>query len=326
MNIHQFPSVGNTPILESTNYDETSTILTKLIGPHKSQLTGPHTNFFTRFYHAELYQSSMLYIQWCGGEILTRTQPDNLYILYIPLEGLIQEKINSCLPIYSSSEKAHIFTPEQDLVGTLSTRGQGISVCMPHHLVQGELTKLLNNNPHDFVDFDPELDLTTFFGQSLKQIVLFAWQETQNRSLFLPQLEQTLLTGLLQYQSHNYSAALQFVGASLSQQQVCLAKEFIEANLENPISLGDISEAVGVSARSLQRAFTRHCDCSPMQFLTQLRLDAIHRELKQGKKLGNITNLMLKYQFNHLGRCSQSYQKRFGELPSQTVRRSHRLE
>lgn len=322
MNIRQFPSVGNKPIWESTNYDETCAVLSKLIGPHNSNLIGEQKNFFTRFYHAELDQSSIVYIQWCGEQILTRTQPDNLYVLYVPLEGLIQEKINSCLPIYSSPEKAHIFTPQQDLVGDIGPKGQGISVCIPHHLIQDELTKLLNNNPHDFVDFAPELDLTTFFGQSLKQLVLFAWQETQSRSLFLPQLEQTLLTGLLQYQSHNYSAALQFMGASLSQQQVCLAKEFIEANLENPISLGDISEAVGVSARSLQRAFTRHCDCSPMQFLTQLRLDAIHRELKQGKQSGNITNLMLKYQFNHLGRCSQNYQKRFGELPSETVRRS----
>ena len=107
----------------------------------------------------------------------------------------------------------------------------------------------------------------------------------------------------------------------VSDRTVRLAQEFMRANLQKPISLGDIASEIGVSGRSLQRAFARYCGCSPLQFLKQARLDALHQELSQGMPLLGITDLMIKYQFGHLGRCSQSYQKYFGELPSETVRR-----
>lgn len=320
MNSNQFPIVGNTPILETHNYDEAYTLLSHLIGPHQSHLTDSPTTFFTRFYHAALHQSRMIYMQWCGKQQITRKQPEELYVLYIPLEGTIQEKINNHSPIYSSVSKAHIFTPQQNLIGSLSARGQGISICIPQSLLEDELTKLLNHSLQSPLTFSPELDLTTTFGESLKRLILFAWQETQNPSLFLPQLEQILLNALLKYQPHNYSAELLSYNALPSQRQIHLAKEFMLANLQNPINLGDIATALNISGRSLQRAFARHHNCTPKQFLTELRLQAIHQELKLGY-FGSINQLMLKYQLHHSGRYSQNYKKLFGESPSQTLGR-----
>ncbi|MFM7576743.1 MAG: helix-turn-helix domain-containing protein, partial [Microcystaceae cyanobacterium] len=102
--------------------------------------------------------------------------------------------------------------------------------------------------------------------------------------------------------------------------QVKLAQEFMLANLEKPISLGDEAAAIGVSGRSLQRAFAKYCGCSPLQFLRQARLEALREELKtaMASDLG-ITDAMIKYQFSNLGRCSQQYKERFGELPSETL-------
>lgn len=321
MNIDQFPKVGNQPILETDNYDEAYAILNHLIGPHHSHFIEPDSNFFTRFYHAELNKARMIYFQWSGKQKLTRTQPLDLYIVYIPLEGHIQEEINLTAPIYSSVNKAHIFSPGQDLVGLLGLRGQGISICIPKSLLDSELTQLLNNHSEHSLTFLPELDLNTPFGESLKRFVLFTWQETQNRSLFLPQLEKVLLTELLTHQPHNYSSYLNSDNRLPDQQHINLARDFMQANLQNPISLGDIVQATGVSARSLQRAFARHYDCTPTQLLTELRLEAIHQDLKFGNYLGNIKDLMIKYQFSHSGRCSQLYKKRFGESPSQTRKR-----
>lgn len=184
------------------------------------------------------------------------------------------------------------------------------------------MAKLLNNSVNSLISFQPEVDLTTVFGNSLKELILFSWQATAQNSLFLPQLEQTLLTGLLQYHSHNYSAVLQRKEGILGDRQVYLAQEFMRANLQKPISLGDIALAIGVSGRSLQRSFAKYCGCSPIEFLRQARLDSLHQELSQGIPLLGISDLMLKYQFSHLGRCSQSYHQRFGELPSETVHKN----
>ena len=83
-----------------------------------------------------------------------------------------------------------------------------------------------------------------------------------------------------------------------------------------------MAAAIGVSGRSLQRSFAKYCGCSPIQFLRQARLDALHQELSEGIPLLGISDLMFKYQFSHLGRCSQSYYQRFGELPSETVHKN----
>jgi AraC-like DNA-binding protein len=296
-------------------------MLAQLIGPCKSEFLEPNSPFLTRYYHANFHQSAMVYLQWQGAQKLTRFQPDDLYVFYLPLEGIIQERINQSEPIFSSITTAHLFSPQQDLTGQISSRGQGISICISHQRLYQEFANLSGKSINSLITFQPEVDLTTAFGHSLKELILFAWQATAQNSLFLPQLEQTLLTGLLQYHSHNYSAFLQKNEGMVSDRQVILAKEFMVANLQKPISLGDIASAIGVSGRSLQRSFAKHCDCSPLQFLKQARLDALHQELSQGMPLLGITDLMIKYQFGHLGRCSHSYQKRFGELPSTTVRR-----
>jgi AraC-like DNA-binding protein len=266
----------------------------------------------------------MVYLQWQGAQKLTRNQPDEIYVFYLPIEGIFREKINQLEPILSSEKVAHLFTPQQHLIGQISSRGQGISVCISRQRLQQQMANLLNHPIHQLITFQPVVDLTTHFGRSLKELIIFAWQATEQNSLFLPQLEQTLLTGLLQYHSHNYSAALQRKEGILGDRQVYLAQEFMRANLQKPISLGDIAAAIGVSGRSLQRSFARYCGCSPIQFLRQARLDALRQELSEGIPLLGISDLMLKYQFTHLGRCSQYYRECFGELPSETVRLSYK--
>ncbi|MGL5033462.1 MAG: helix-turn-helix domain-containing protein [Microcystaceae cyanobacterium] len=319
---HQLSPLDRTPLLESDNYEEAEMMLIQLIGPCKSDFLEPHSVFLTRYYYAPFHQSSMVYLQWRGAQKLIREQPDDLYVFYLPIEGCIKEEINQLEPILSSEKVAHVFTPQQNLVGEIGSQGQGISVCISRQKLQQEMAKLLNSSVNSLITFQPEVDLTTAFGHSLKELILFSWQATAQNSLFLPQLEQTLLTGLLQYHSHNYSAALQRKEGIVGDRQVYLAQEFMRANLQKPLSLGDIASAIGVSGRSLQRSFARYCGCSPIQFLRQARLDILHQELSKGMPLLGITDLMIKYQFSHFGRCSQSYHQRFGELPSETVRRS----
>lgn len=322
MNTELLLPLDRTPLLESYNYEEAEMMLTQLIGPCKSEFLEPHSYFLTRYYYAPFYQSSMVYLQWQGAQKLTRNQPDELYVFYLPIEGIIREKINQLEPTLSSEKVAHFFTPQQNLVGEIGSQGQGISICILRQRLQQEIAKLLNNSVNSSISFQPEVDLTSAFGQSLKELILFSWQATAHNSLFLPQLEQTLLTGLLQYHPHNYSAALQRKEGMLGDRQVYLAQEFMKANLQKSISLGDIASAIGVSGRSLQRSFAKYCGCSPIQFLRQARLDALHQELSEGIPLLGISDLMFKYQFSHLGRCSQSYYQRFGELPSETVHKN----
>ncbi|MFN5513636.1 MAG: helix-turn-helix domain-containing protein [Cyanobacteriota bacterium] len=314
------PALERAPLLETHCYEEARTLLTRLIGSHQGELLDSSDSFFCRYYHAPLSHSSLVYLQWQGRERLNRTQPEDLYVLYLPLEGNISEAINGQDLIYSSPEVAHFFSPNQILEGHLSERGQGISFCLPSIWVKAELAKLLNYPVKKLPVFEPEIPLNSAFGQSLRQLLLFTWQATEPHSLFLPDLEQNLLTGLLQNHFHSYSSSLRSQTGAVDSCQLRLAQDFIQANLQNPISVGDIAATAGVSARSLQRVFAKALNCSPMQYLQTARLQALRADLQDKSHPGGVSDLMLKYQFNHFGRCSQLYYRQFGEYPSRTRR------
>jgi len=87
-----------------------------------------------------------------------------------------------------------------------------------------------------------------------------------------------------------------------------------------PVSLADVCEHLGVSARALQLAFRQHTGETPMAYLRNIRLDQIHDRLRHAKpgESMSVSQLAADYGFLHLGHFAGHYQARFGELPNQT--------
>jgi AraC-like DNA-binding protein len=104
----------------------------------------------------------------------------------------------------------------------------------------------------------------------------------------------------------------------------CLSRadRFIRHNLARGIVLADIADAAGVSTRCLESAFRRHWRTTPVTHLRNVRLDTARRMLTQPSDGTSVTNVALAAGFSHLGRFSQEYSRRFGELPSESLRRA----
>jgi len=100
------------------------------------------------------------------------------------------------------------------------------------------------------------------------------------------------------------------------------AEELIRSKYREPLSLSDLIAASGVSGRSLHLGFRRFCDESPMGYLKRYRLDRARQMLREGLPDGlTVTEVALANGFAHPGKFSQDYVRRFGELPSATLRR-----
>jgi transcriptional regulator GlxA family with amidase domain len=58
-----------------------------------------------------------------------------------------------------------------------------------------------------------------------------------------------------------------------------------------------------------------------MAVLKSIRLERAHAELESPDAPASVTGVALKWGFVHLGRFAQDYRRRFGRLPSETLRR-----
>lgn len=101
------------------------------------------------------------------------------------------------------------------------------------------------------------------------------------------------------------------------------AVDLIEGHPERPLSVSSLARQFGVSVRSLQEAFRRNLGVSPTAYLREIRLRRAHADLLAADPDEGltVTDVAGRWGFAHLGRFSASYRERYGEPPSQTLRR-----
>jgi AraC-like DNA-binding protein len=88
-------------------------------------------------------------------------------------------------------------------------------------------------------------------------------------------------------------------------------KKHIRAHGHEPVSLADMVNVSGVSARSLHTGFRRFRGATPMKYLKNHRLELAHARLKKGSEAGQtVTDIALGVGFTHLSKFARDYQER----------------
>ncbi|WP_165832370.1 AraC family transcriptional regulator [Caulobacter radicis] len=97
----------------------------------------------------------------------------------------------------------------------------------------------------------------------------------------------------------------------------------LEERPEEMLSLGDICRVVGAAERTLNLACQEFLGESAVRYARNRRLDLVHARLRAcDPAVTLVTNVAMDHGFWELGRFAQAYRLRFGERPSDTLRRS----
>jgi len=97
----------------------------------------------------------------------------------------------------------------------------------------------------------------------------------------------------------------------------------LEERPEEMLSLGDICRVVGVAERTLNLACQEFLGESAVRYARNRRLDLVHARLQACDPATTlVTNIAMDHGFWELGRFAQAYRLRFGERPSDTLRRN----
>lgn len=107
-----------------------------------------------------------------------------------------------------------------------------------------------------------------------------------------------------------------------SVERVRAAEAYMRANSDEPLTVEAVARAIGVGARALQKAFQVHRGASPRAVLTAFRMERARERLAVPDPAASVSDIALLSGFAHLGRFAVAYRARFGETPSQTLRRA----
>jgi AraC family transcriptional regulator, ethanolamine operon transcriptional activator len=101
------------------------------------------------------------------------------------------------------------------------------------------------------------------------------------------------------------------------------AREYIHHGLADGISIVNLCKETGVSRRSLECVFRSIIGIGPVNYIRVLQLNLIRRDLMSDASAGtSIGVIAARHGVWHWSRFSQYYGMLFGELPSETRRRS----
>lgn len=210
------------------------------------------------------------------------------------------------------------------------TRGALIFAANTHRL-EDHLTTLLGRPPAQPLRFLPlgegpavgPADLVEA-GWRLVYRTLAGASERPLHTLVARQLEDTLLSAVLLGLPHTNTDELlagdnrPFVGLADR------ARQWIEEHYAEPVTVTDVARAVGVGVRQLQLVFRERFDSTPTEMLRTVRLAQARRLLCDTTvdPAPTVTTVAYSCGFAHLGRFALAYRVRFGESPSDTLRRA----
>jgi len=140
------------------------------------------------------------------------------------------------------------------------------------------------------------------------------------------EMTRAAIMKFLMYHRHNYTHLLFREPPLGDASAVKLVEQYIEANWDKPVDIEAMSTVAKISARSLFRQFKKERGYSPADFAKRIRLDRAREILEQSAGHTSVTQVALKCGFQNPGHFARDFRLAFGELPSDTLRRSHRRQ
>lgn len=315
----------NFALLNTRRLDVANAALSKVWIPHRTQLLSLHEAFHCNVNICQLFETTLGFMTERGSLHVHSDSNASEYFIILRRTGncayrTIGETVlldRDSAVVHSPGYRAQIWT--KDCLEVLN-------IAIDSNSVRRELERQIQHSVKADLRFAPRMNMRTVSGRSLERVAirlclaLDTGALTRFNSLIaIRQQERNLISLLIEGHSHNYTRMLRDPSASLW--QVRAVEEFIRANADQPLSLGDLAMAAGVSARALQYSFRKNRGYSPMRFLRTVRLERIRDELLNSDSGTSVSAVATHWGFLHFGRFAADYRRRFGELPSLTARK-----
>jgi AraC-like DNA-binding protein len=318
------PLLKDHALFRSRDLDEARERVAKVFCPHRLETLGARSLFDACHHHLPGQRLSLNYIEYGARTLIAPGELDGFYLMQIPLSGGAQ--ITNGRDTYlSTPDCAAILNPHLPTRMIWEEGTRQVLVQISRLAMQDHLAELIGGVSDRPLTFAGPLDLTTGPGAMLRRLVLWLVAESDagnppiGPGLMARQIESTVLSGLLET-PHDHQPQLTRARAAPRPRHMRLAEGFIEAHLDQQITLQDVAGAAGISSRGLQLAFRTYRGTTPLAFWREARLERAHADLLSASPGTRVTDVALRWGFSHFGRFSELYRSRYGLSPRDTLR------
>ncbi|WEY37588.1 AraC family transcriptional regulator [Paraburkholderia sp. SUR17] len=295
--------------------------------PHRMSIAEPARSLDAAFRSLKVGNLQMFYLQYGARVDVDPGTLDDFTLIQMPIHGFARY-VSGAEEVMGGPGTAAVLSPREATRLHFPADLRQIIVRLDQKALERACVEHLDALPGKAIRFHPTLDLGTPAGvawrSALEHIVVgnVAFPALLQCPSYAARCERMLIDTLLFAHPHNLSD--HFRGGqnrrTITPAYVRRAEDYMRAHIADVTSVDEISRAVGVSSRALFYAFRQTHDQTPMAYLRELRLKAVHAELKSGDPAAiRLTDVAMRWGFAHYGHFASHYRRRFGVRPQDTL-------
>ncbi|KHF75662.1 XylSArg41Pro [Acinetobacter sp. neg1] len=308
-------------LFQSNDYQTIKDQISHYLCPHRFDVEAQEP-LNTRLNGFSFGNGALYDLKYSAPVVICIDDSSSFYLFRITLEGQCQvgaanQQLLQSVGIMSVT---HPHTRQQIVT---NQHCRNIILKLSKQEIETQLFKMLGHTSQTPVWFDSGLSCTAEGISSIVETLNYlchAYYNIQNWSFISASFTQYLIELILLKIPNNYSEQLNAQRQQLVPGYIKKAQQYIHDNLHQAISLATLSQYCEVSIRSLQKGFSQYLQQTPVEYIREQRLERVHSALQQAVEHQTVTDILLDHGIQSFGHFSTLYKKRFGCLPSHTLK------
>lgn len=314
-------------VFASRDLDEVRRHIGSIIKSHELNVLSKRQLLDVKVGWTDFDQLSFMYIQHGADVHIYPGKLETIYLLQVPINANGQVRIGSSI-INLSNKMAYIVSPTHDFEMTFLKNCSHMILAINKLRLEKYLEQQLQRKLKVPLEFVPKIEFLNHQSHELISLIIHLTKQLSypvscfHHPLISTQVESLLFSTMLVSLEHNFRNELVRETVSPKPYYIKKAQAYIEENIEHILTPEDISRESGVSLRSIYAGFQTYLHSSPMAYIKSIKLDRIRKDLERHEPSETtVTDIALKYGISHFSNFAASYKKKFGELPSDTLRK-----
>lgn len=319
------PLVGF-PVIATDNVEEAEYCISRSIADARIDRVGDRSNFRLELNAVTLRNIALIY-NYFGAHTKLNTGRELDHAIFVtgigvPIKLYIDKELH-----WVTQNKAAILATARQVRIVRPAHSEILYLRVSLSELWNHFEKLTARHHRGPLVFDRTVSVTEGTGAMLKGLMdylvnLFASQDAvMENPAIRESFDDLLMTAMLSLPHNKRDLLHEDRSGLVAPAVVRRAEEYMRAHLKKPIQISDLIRVCDCSRSVIFAAFRNARSYTPMEFLTEQRLKHAREQLLESEYNASVSAIALNCGFVSQSWFSQVYKKRFGERPSDTLRR-----